>query len=83
MLAKYDRVARWLTGSKSAGATELIQELKDLGRDLNIPPLTNFGLGRDQIPNLVTRSLKASSMRTNPVSLTEIELRDIIEKSFG
>ena len=83
ILVKYDRVARWLTGSKSAGASELIQELKDLGRDLNIPPLTNFGLGRDQIPNLVTRSLKASSMKTNPVSLTEIELYDIIEKSIG
>ena len=83
VLAKYDRVGQWFTGSKSAGSAELIQELKDLGRDLNIPPLSKFGLGRDQITNLVSRSLKASSMKTNPVSLTESELRDIIEKSLG
>jgi alcohol dehydrogenase class IV len=82
-LAKYDSVAQWLTGSLSAGAKELTQWLNEMSRYLNIPSLTEFGLGRAQIPDLVTRSLKASSMLTNPVSLTEIELYDIIDKSLG
>jgi len=82
-LVKFEDVARWLTGSPSAGAVELVQWLHELSRDLNIPPLSAYGLERGHIPDLVARSLKASSMNTNPVPLTETELYHVIEKSIG
>ena len=82
-LVKFKDVARWLTGSPSAGAVELVQWLHELSRDLNIPSLSAYGLERGHIPDLVARSLKASSMNTNPVPLTETELYHVIEKSIG
>jgi alcohol dehydrogenase class IV len=81
-LVKYDKVAQWLTGSPSAGADELIQWLNQLSQDLNIPPLSDYGLERRHIPDLVARSLKASSMKTNPVTLTDEELSNILDKSI-
>jgi alcohol dehydrogenase class IV len=83
VLAKYDKMAQWLTGSPSARSNELTQWLHELSRNLNIPSLTEFGVERVQIKDLVSRSLKASSMKTNPVLLTENELYVIIEKSLG
>jgi alcohol dehydrogenase class IV len=82
-LLKYDKVGQWLTGSPSAGTDELIQWLNVLSQDLSIPSLSDYGLGRRHIPDLVARSLRASSMQTNPVSLTETELNDIIDQSMG
>lgn len=82
-LAKFKDVARWLTGSPSAGVVELVQWLHELSRDLNIPSLSTYGLGRHQVPELITRSQKASSMQTNPAALTKTELHEILDKAIG
>ena len=82
-LGKLNEIARWLTGSSSTGTDGLVRWLIQLCLDLNIPSLSTYGLGRQQVPELIIRSQKASSMKTNPVLLSETELYDIIEKTIG
>ena len=53
-----------------------------LRTDLRIQPLRELGFRQDQIALLVERAAKASSMRGNPLELTERELFEIVEESF-
>jgi alcohol dehydrogenase class IV len=81
-LAKFKDVARWLTGSPSATVPELVQWLHELSRELNIPSLSTYGLGNHHLPELITRSQKASSMKSNPVTLSTTELQSILHKTI-
>jgi alcohol dehydrogenase class IV len=51
-----------------------IRFLFELSRDLRIPPLREFGIGPKDIPELVSLAKKASSMKFNPVVLTDESL---------
>jgi alcohol dehydrogenase class IV len=53
-----------------------------LGRELKIPRLGELGLDRADIPELVEKSLRANSMKGNPILLAAEELREIIEASL-
>jgi alcohol dehydrogenase class IV len=67
-----------LTGSRTATATDGIEWLNQLVKFLQIPPLLNYGLQPSHTARLVNQAQKASSMQTNPVSLTAAELEEIV-----
>jgi len=50
---------------------------------LDVPSLSNFGITEDYFPELVARSKKASSMKGNPVNLTDEELMGILKKAVS
>jgi len=50
---------------------------------LGIPSLGALGIGRSDIPALVTKAKAASSMRGNPIELTEEELSGIADAAIG
>ncbi|MEJ2475734.1 MAG: iron-containing alcohol dehydrogenase [Desulfobacterales bacterium] len=77
-LARYQKVFRWLTGSRTATPTDGIEWLHQLVNDLQIPPLSDYGLQPGHTARLVHQAQKASSMQTNPVSLTAAELAEIV-----
>lgn len=77
-LARYAEAARWLTGDNRAGIEEGLQWVRQLTRDLGIPPLSTWGIRREHWPELVARAPQASSMKANPVSLTPLELEEIL-----
>ncbi len=82
-LVRYLKAARLLTRSESATVLDAIKWLQNLCRDLRIPSLSQYGLEPIRIPELVTQSQKASSMKANPISLTTGELHKIIEKALS
>jgi len=45
------------------------------------PPLTEFGLKEQDFPAVVAKSQKSSSMKGNPVTLTDDELMEILKKA--
>jgi alcohol dehydrogenase class IV len=49
--------------------------MRDLCADLGVRPLGAFGIRPEDVPALVTQAGKASSMKGNPIALTEKELR--------
>jgi len=78
VIERYNEVARLLTGDKNAIADAGVVWIRELCRDLNIRPLNEYDLNSDDFPALVEQSQKASSMRGNPVALTDTELMNIL-----
>jgi alcohol dehydrogenase class IV len=81
-LAKFEEIARILTGRKSAVADDGTIWAKELVRKLRIPPLSAFGLSPGDFPELVKKAQISSSIKGNPVGLNQDQLLSILEKSF-
>jgi alcohol dehydrogenase class IV len=77
-LVRYQKVFRWLTGSRTATAADGFEWLRQLVKDLRIPSLRDYGLQQRHIETLVSQARKASSIQSNPVSLTAAELEKIL-----
>jgi alcohol dehydrogenase class IV len=80
-IAKYLEVAQILTGNKDAKIEDGIKWAGEMVKALKIPTLSAFGLSASNFPVLVEKAKKASSMQGNPVSLSEKQLTEILEKS--
>ena len=81
-LARADRVAQLLTGRADARASDGVAHLDALRRELGIPGLAAYGLGAQDVPGLVAQARRSSSMRGNPVELTDEELTDILSSAI-
>jgi alcohol dehydrogenase class IV len=82
-LGRFRDVASWLTGRLDATAEDGVAWIADLCRDLEVPGLGHFGMTAPDVPALVERAKRASSMRGNPVVLSDGELAEIAERSIG
>lgn len=80
-LARMSDVAVWLCGSEEPEAA--IDWVRALCDDLGVPGLAAWGMQYDDLPRLVTRAKAASSMRGNPIALSDEELFEIAERSLG
>jgi alcohol dehydrogenase class IV len=78
-LRRYDEVGRIVTGRAGATADDLVQWLRDLVSVLNIPPLSGYGVSRDDFPAQIAAAQKASSMKANPIALSTEELGEILQ----
>ena len=67
---RFDELARMLTGDPEADARQGIDWLRALITDLQIPPLGTYGMDPADLPVLIEKSMRSSSMRGNPVELT-------------
>ncbi len=81
-LERFNEVARLLTGSSAASAEEGVEWTRALCAELEIPSLTEYGLGQAEIPAVVTQGRKASSMKGNPLRLTDDELSAILHEAL-
>jgi alcohol dehydrogenase class IV len=81
-LAKYAEAARILAGKEHAEAEDLAPWLQELVQRLNIAPLAEHGLTREQIPLLIEKAAQASSTKANPIVLTSEELREVAERAL-
>ncbi len=77
-LARYVEISRLLTGRETASAEDGVVWIRELCQALDIRPLKEYGLNSEDFPALVEQSQKASSMRGNPVTLTDSELMAIL-----
>ena len=82
VLRRYEQVAGWLTGRPDAAAEDGVEWLAALCRKLRIPPLARYGVDRADIPRVVAQAAKASSMKGNPIPLTEEELAEILGRAI-
>ena len=78
-LTRYYEVARWLTGDAEATANVGVEWVRQLAADLKIPGLSSYGIQESDIPDLVDKAGKASSMKANPIPLTAAELTTIVK----
>ncbi|HEX5749653.1 MAG TPA: iron-containing alcohol dehydrogenase [Archangium sp.] len=80
-LPRFQEVAVLLTGRAEARAEEGISWVKELCQALGVPGLGRYGLTEADVPRLVTRAKAASSMKANPLPLTDEELTEIAVRS--
>jgi len=76
---RYKVSAELLIGDPSATADEGIQWVGDFCKHARIPQLSTFGLSESMFDKLIEKSIKASSMKGNPVTLSELEMRNILQ----
>jgi len=81
-IARYTEVARLLTGDGNASADAGVDWVRRLCNSLGIRPLREYGLTPDDFPDIVEKSQKASSMKGNPVNLTDTELLSILNTAL-
>ena len=80
-LARYAEAARLLTGNPQARLEDGIDFIQRLCQEMEIRPLGEFGLRREDLPLLVAQAGKASSMKGNPIQLTADELGWILSQA--
>jgi alcohol dehydrogenase class IV len=81
-LARYDEVARILTGDPAARADDAVAWIRDLVAELDLPGLAGFGVGEGDLAEVVGKAQRASSMKGNPVELTEAELTNVLRAAL-
>jgi len=79
-LARYGEIAQLLSGI-TAKAADGVEWLRDVCLELKVPPLSESGLKEQDLPTVVAKSQKSSSMKGNPITLTDDELIAILKKS--
>jgi alcohol dehydrogenase class IV len=77
---RYLEVAHLLSGI--AKATAAVEWVCALCRDLKIPRLTTFGMQRADIATIAGKAAASSSMKGNPVPLSETQLAAILERAL-
>ena len=82
MLDRYVDAARILTGRPAATIEDGIERLRETVAVLNIPGLADLGVRPDDADEIVAKARTASSMRFNPIALTDTELHTILEASL-
>ena len=73
-LQRYTTIARILTGRSDANVQDGIDWVRALCAELEIPQLRAWGITESDLPGVVERAAKASSMQANPLQLTSEEL---------
>lgn len=81
-LQRYDEIARILTGNAGATAGDAVKWVQELCDALHVPALAQYGMTAADIPVVVEKSAKASSMKGNPLALTTEELTEILEQAL-
>lgn len=81
-LARYDDIARLLTGDDAATLADGVAWVQELSQALAVPPLSEFGMTPGDIPAVVDKSKNASSMKGNPIVLSEEELSGILARAL-
>ncbi len=81
-LRRFDEITRLLTGNPQATADDGVAWVSSLASHFQIPPLRNYGFTEQDIPDLVSKSRQASSMKANPIILTDEELSRVLKRAF-
>lgn len=81
-LAKYASAARLLLDRPGATTEELNRWLHERCDELHVPGLATYGLDEDAFPGEVEKAKRASSMRGNPIELTDEELTQILRSAL-
>ncbi len=82
VLDRYATVARVLTDRPEARAEDAAAWAEALVSDLGIPAFASYGMTASDIPDLVAKARQASSMKGNPIELSEGELGRILERAL-
>ena len=79
---RYTETARLLTGNPNATAKNGVDWVKDLVHTLKIPGLSTYAITEKDFPSIIEKALEASSMKANPVNLSDDQLTGILQAAL-
>jgi alcohol dehydrogenase class IV len=80
-LFRYEEVARLVTGRPHATAEEGAGWIATLCDRLEVPPLRTYGVTAGDAEAVIEKAANASSMKANPLVLTNQELYQVLERA--
>ena len=81
-LPRLQELGRMLTGKANANGMDGISFIRDLSLEFDIAPLRTYGIQLGDIPLIVEKAQKASSMKGNPIFLEDDELSEILSEAL-
>jgi alcohol dehydrogenase class IV len=78
---RYHKIGKLLSGDPGASAQAGILWIRGFCTHAGIKPLSTYGLSEDLYPQIIENANKSSSMKGNPITLSEPELRNILRMS--
>ncbi|PWU12412.1 MAG: alcohol dehydrogenase [Verrucomicrobia bacterium] len=81
-ISRYEEIARLLTGDAQATADAGVEWVRNLVDDFQIPTLSMYGVKQGHARELISKARVSSSMKANPIALTDEELREVVERAL-
>lgn len=81
-LRAYEKAMKLLTGNEAATLDEGIAWLEETVSMLNVSGLADMGMTDDMVAKAAFEGLRASSMKGNPLELTQAEVEEILRQSM-
>jgi len=81
-LERYAEIARMLTGKRAARLEDGVAWIHSLSQELQIPPLSRYGITREHVTQIVKAARGSNSMKANPIVLTDEELAAILQAAL-
>jgi alcohol dehydrogenase class IV len=78
VLKRYNEIAILLLRANAVSAKDGVSWVQNLVAGMDVPGLSSYGISEEQFPTVIKKTLRSSSMRGNPVKLTEDELWNIL-----
>jgi alcohol dehydrogenase class IV len=75
-------VARILTGDPNAKVADCIGWIEEFCSELQVPGLASYGMGEGEFSSIVSNAISSSSMKGNPIRLTETELATVLKRAL-
>ncbi|VGO12025.1 1,3-propanediol dehydrogenase [Pontiella desulfatans] len=82
-LDKFHEAARIMMQDENATIEQALEHLKGIAAQMFVPGLSEYGVSESDIPAIVEKARNASSMKGNPIVLTDEELASILEESLA
>ena len=82
VLERFDIIGKILCNKPSAKAKDGVQWIREFCELARIQNLSFYGLTEKDFNKIIEKSIRSSSMKGNPVTLSEIELRNILQQSI-
>lgn len=81
-MARYDEIATILTGDFDATAQDGVGWVSKLCEKLSVPGLATYGVAQGQFAEIIEKTQRSSSMKGNPIRLTDAELAAVLMRAL-
>lgn len=81
-LSRYRKAAVIVTGREKATPSDGVTWVRELCDRMGIPPLSQFGIRPEDVAEVVEKAKNSSSMKGNPVELSQEELVEILSRAL-
>jgi len=81
-LSRYRYVSRVLTGKEDATSDTGLAWIRSFIGQCGLPRLRDLGVRHEHFSGLIEKAVLSSSMKSNPIALTAVELRTILDRAW-